>query len=193
MRVDGGGDRRRVLALNAFHWLVGWTPDRSTLLYGRMMEGGGSSIMAYSNTQSRTVVGPGSRWGGRLSRDGKWLAYYVLDSGTFEVYVAPFPEGGARWLIAEGTDPSWGPDGNEIYYRSGPRLTAARVDKSAGVKVVATRLVIDPFLPPLYDDYDIHRDGRTLVTVRPANQTQGREVTMVLSWFNEFGRADGRR
>ena len=192
-RVDGGGDRRPVLALNAFHWLVGWTPDRSTLLYGRMMEGGGSSIMAYSNTQSRTVVGPGNTWGGRLSRDGKWLAYYVLDSGTFEVYVAPFPEGGARWLIAEGTDPSWGPDGNEIYYRSGPRLTAARVDKAAGVKVVATRVVIDPFLPPLYDDYDIHRDGRTLVTVRPANQTQSREVTMVLSWFNEFGRADGRR
>ena len=25
-RVDGGGERRRVLALNAFHWLVGWTP-----------------------------------------------------------------------------------------------------------------------------------------------------------------------
>ena len=50
--------------------------------------------------------------------------------------------------------------------------------------------MIDPFLPPLYDDYDIHRDGRTLVMVRPANQTQGREVTMVLGWFNEFGRAD---
>ena len=126
---------RPVLALNAFHWLVGWTPDRSTLLYGLMMAGNGSSIMAYSNTQSRTVVGPGSTWGGRLSRDGKWLAYYVLNSGTFEVYVTPFPEGGARWLIAEGTDPSWGPDGNEIYYRSGPRLMAARVDKTAGVKV----------------------------------------------------------
>jgi serine/threonine-protein kinase len=189
-RVDGGGDRRRVLALNAFHWLVGWTADRSTLLYGLMMEGKGSSIMAYSNTQSRTVVGPRNTWGGRLSRDGKWLAYYVLDSGTFEIYVTPFPEGDARWLIAEGTDPSWGPDGNEIYYRSGPRLMAARVDKAAGVKVVANRVVIDPFLPPLYDDYDIHPDGRTLVMVRPANQTQDREVTMVLGWFNEFRPAD---
>ena len=95
--------------------------------------------MAYNNTQSRTVVGPGSTWGGRLSRDGKWLAYYVLNSGTFEVYATPFPEGGTRWLIAEGTDPSWGPDGNEIYYRRGPRLMAARVDKTAGVKVLASR------------------------------------------------------
>ncbi|MCA1651827.1 MAG: protein kinase [Acidobacteria bacterium] len=188
--LDSGGARRPLLALNAFHWLVGWTPDRSALLYGLMMEGKGSAIMAYSNGQSRIVVGPGSMWGGRLSRDGRWLAYYALNSGTFEVFVTPFPEGGARWLIAEGTDPSWGPDGSEIYYRSGPRLIAARVDKTAGVKVVASRVVIDPFLPPLYDDYDIHRDGRTVVLVRPVNRTQGREVTMVLGWLNEFGRAD---
>ena len=67
---------------------------------------------------------------------------------------------------------------------------AARVDKTADVKVVASRVVIDPFLPPLCDDYDIHPDGRTLVLVRPVNRTQGREVTMVLGWFNEFGRAD---
>jgi Tol biopolymer transport system component len=186
--VDGGADGAQLLPLNAFHWLVGRTPDRTTLYYGLMMEGGRSSIMAYRNAQSRTVVAPGSTWGGRLSRDGKWLAYYVLNAGTFEVYVTALPEGRTRWLIAEGTDPSWGPDGDEIYYRRGPRLMAARIDKTAGIKVVATRLVIDPFLPPLYDDYDIHRDGRTLVMVRPANRTQGREVTMVLDWFSEFRR-----
>ncbi len=189
-QVDGGGDRKQVLALDAFHWLVGWTPDRSTLLYGRMLEGNGSSIVAYNNTQARTVVGPGSTWGGRLSRDGKWLAYYVLNSGAFEVYATPFPDGGARWLIAEGTDPAWGPDGSEIYYRSGPRLMAARIEKPAGVKVVATRVVIDPFLPPLYDDYDVHPDGRTLAFIRPENQTQCREVTMVVGWFDEWGRAE---
>jgi Tol biopolymer transport system component len=146
--------------------------------------------MAYSDRQSRTIVGPGNTWGGRLSRDGRWLAYYVLNAGAFEVYVTPFPEGRTRWLIAEGTDPSWAPDGHDIYYRSGPRLMAARVDKTAGVKVVASRVAIDPFLPPLYDDYDIHPDSRTLVMVRPSNQTQGREVTMILGWFDEFRLAD---
>ena len=189
-RVDGGGDGTQLLALKAFHWLVGWTPGRAALLYGAMSEGSGSSIIAYSNTQSRTIVGPGSTWGGRLSRDGKWLAYYVLNSGTFEVYVTPFPDGGARWLMVEGTDPAWAPDGNEIYYRSGPRLMAARVDKTAGVKVLARRVVIDPFLPPLYDDYDIHPDGRRLAIVRPANETQGREVTTVLNWFRDLQRTD---
>ena len=93
-------------------------------------------------------------------------------------------------MIAEGTDPSWEPDGNEIYYRSGPRLMAARLDKTSGVKVSSSRIVVDPFLPPLYDDYDIHPDGRTLVMVRPANSTQGREVTMVLDWLGEIRRTN---
>jgi hypothetical protein len=36
---------------------------------------------------------------------------------------------------------------------------ATRVDKTAGVKVLTSRVVIDPFLPPLYDDYDVHSDA----------------------------------
>ncbi len=108
-----------------------------------------------------------------------------LRSGAFEVYVTPFPEASSRWLITEGTDPAWAPDGGELYYRKGPRLMAGRLDKTAGVKVVASWSCFDPFLPPLYDDYDVHRDGR-IVAVRPANQTQGREVTTVVSWSSDL-------
>jgi len=54
---------------------------------------------------------------------------------------------------------------------------------------VSTRVAIDPFLPPLYDDYDVHPDGRTLVVVRPTNQTQNREVIVVVDWANELQRA----
>ena len=145
-RADGRGDASQVLALKAFHWLVGWTPDRRTLAYGTM-EGTPSSIMLHSEGESRRIVGPGSTWGGRLSRDGRWLAYYTLESGTFEVYVTPFPESGARWLIADGTDPTWSPDDTEVYYRSGSRLMAAQIDKTEGIRALSHRLVLEPFLP----------------------------------------------
>jgi hypothetical protein len=91
-------------------------------------------------------------------------------------------------LIAEGTDPTWAPDGTEIYYRSGARLMAARIDKSAGVKVLSRRVLVEPFLPPLYDDYDMHPDGHTLVLVRPSGPTQAREVTLTANWFTELRR-----
>jgi hypothetical protein len=60
--------------------------------------------------------------------------------------------------------------------------------RNAGVRVLSRRVVVEPFLPPLYDDYDIHPNGRTLVLVRPANTTLGREVTTVVNWFEELNR-----
>jgi hypothetical protein len=108
---------------STFHWLVGWTPTQ-TLVYG-MMEltpgdrASASSILAFDDAGSRNLVGPGRTWGGRLSPDSPWLAYYLSESGYFEIYVAPFPNTGSKSLIAEGTDPTRSPDGSEIYYRSG--------------------------------------------------------------------------
>jgi Tol biopolymer transport system component len=189
--ADGRGEATQLVALDTFHWLVGWSPDARSLVYGVMEKvpadgTSTSSIMAFAGERSRRIVGPGQTWGGRLSPDGELLAYYSLESGGFEVYVTPFPQGGTRWLIAEGTDPKWAPDGTEVYYRSGDRLMAARVDTAAGVQVLSRRLVIEPFSPPRYDDYDIHPDGRTLVMVRPVGDAVGREVTMVLNWFTEL-------
>ena len=190
--ADGRGESRPIVRLSNFHWLVGWTPG-GTLAYG-IMDGvaadgkSRSSILAIESSKSRHVVGPGDTWGGRLSPDGRWLAYYLRDSGEFEIYVSPFPNTGTRSLIAEGTDPSWSPDGSEIYYRSGTRLMAARIDTASGVRVLSQRLVIEPFTPPLYDDYDIHPDGKTLALVRPAGDARRREVTLVLNWLTELPR-----
>ena len=144
--------------------------------------------MEFSGGTPRHIVGPGLTWGGRLSPDGRWLAYYALDSGNFEVYVVPFPQSNTRWLIAEGTDPTWGPDGKDVYYRSGVRLMAARIDTSSGMRVLTRRVVLEPFLPPMFDDYDVHSDGKTLVVARPVGEAAGREVALVVNWFAELRR-----
>ena len=128
------------------------------------------------------MVGPSSIWGGRLSPDGSLLTYYSLDSGNFQVFVAPFPEGSPRWQIADGSDPTWGPDGLEVFYRSGPQLMAARVDTNGAVRTLSTRVVFEPFLPPAYDDYDVHNDGRTLAIVRPSGPMQEREVGTIVNF-----------
>jgi Tol biopolymer transport system component len=190
---DGSGAATRLASIDAFHWLVGWTPDARTLVYGVMdtptPDGRSpSSIIALTNGQSRQVVGPGSVFGGRLSPDGRWLTYYILEPSGFEIYVTTFPDAGSRWLIADGTDPSWSPDGTEIYYRAGDRLMAARIDTLAGVRVLSSRVAVDGFLPPSYDDFDIHPDRRTLALVQPMGDAIGREVTMVLGWFADLKR-----
>jgi hypothetical protein len=34
----------------------------------------------------------------------------------------------------------------------------------------------------LYDDYDIHPNGRTPALVRPVGDSQGREIAWVINW-----------
>ena len=46
-------------------------------------------------------------------------------------------------------------------------------------------LVVEPFSPPLYDDYDIHPDGRTVALVRPVGDAGGREVVVMVNWTPE--------
>ena len=59
---------------------------------------------------------------------------------------------------------------------------AVQVGAAAGIRVLSRRQLVEPFLPPLYDDYDVHPDGRTLALVRPAGEWRGREVALLLNW-----------
>jgi serine/threonine-protein kinase len=54
-----------------------------------------------------------------FSPDGGWLAYTSNESGRDEVYVRPFPGPGGKWLISQGggTEPLWGRNGKQLFYR----------------------------------------------------------------------------
>jgi serine/threonine-protein kinase len=184
----GAGEARPLVPLKTGHWLAGWTSDGRTLIYG-MMENTMSSLIARTDEQTRRIIEPSQVWGGRVSPDGRWLAYGSLDSGNFKVLVTPVT-GGERFPIADGTDPNWNSAGDEIYYRSGTSLSSVRIDAAGGLvrAVSEPRVVVETFIPPFYDDYDVHPDGRTLVLVRPSGASQPREVAVVVNWFSELRR-----
>jgi serine/threonine protein kinase len=55
---------------------------------------------------------------GVVSPDGRWLAYESNRSGSFEVYVRPFPKGGGHVQVSTGggTRPLWEANGKELFY-----------------------------------------------------------------------------
>ena len=55
---------------------------------------------------------------GRVSPDGRWLAYSSNESGTPEIYIGSFPQPGAtfRVSIKGGVFPIWRADGKELFY-----------------------------------------------------------------------------
>ena len=54
----------------------------------------------------------------RFSPDGRWIAYQSNETGSFEIWVLPFPGPGNRVRISHngGTQVRWRRDGKELFY-----------------------------------------------------------------------------
>jgi serine/threonine-protein kinase len=119
-----------------------------------------------------------------LSPDGRWLAYSSDESGRSEVYVRPFPGGGAKVLVSAngGSEPVWSRNGRELYYRDGePRLIAATVGPGTEFRVTGREPlfeVADYETSTPHANYDVTPDGR-FIFVR-----QGRlsEIVYIQNW-----------
>jgi eukaryotic-like serine/threonine-protein kinase len=87
---------------------------------------------------------------GKFSSDGHWVAYVSSDSGTEEVYVAPFPGPGSRIQVSSGggSQPRWRRDGQELFYLSPElKIMAAQITAAAGdfrVGSVRTLFTVSP-------------------------------------------------
>jgi len=69
---------------------------------------------------------------GRLSPDGRWIAYASRESGRLDVFVQNFPPSGGKWQISTngGVEPTWRRDGKELYFLNGTKLNAVDVTAS---------------------------------------------------------------
>ena len=67
---------------------------------------------------------------GRVSPNGRWLAYTSTEAAVRQVYVTTFPEASERWRVStsSGEDPQWRGDSGELFYiDGGDTLTAVPV------------------------------------------------------------------
>ena len=88
----------------------------------------------------------------QFSPDGKWIAYQSNETGRFEIYVQPFPDGGRAERISTtgGAQVRWRRDGKELFYIAlDGRLMAvpirfdrrrSRLETGAPVPLFATRV-----------------------------------------------------
>ena len=67
----------------------------------------------------RIVATPAVEKSGRVSPDGRWIAYQSDDSGEYQVYVQPFPGPGAAAARVDNdwrSHPQWRGDGRELFW-----------------------------------------------------------------------------
>ena len=114
---------------------------------------------------------------GEISPDGRWLAYEANHSGTFDIYVRPFPNvDGGRSTVSTGggTQPLWSSDSRELFYRApsgavmrvavgrgatwdaSPPAELLKAGYYAGTNTAVARM------------YDIHPDGSRFLMIKPS-------------------------
>jgi len=127
---------------------------------------------------------------GRLSPNGRWLAYTSNESGTWDVYVQPFPSLDRKWRVSPdgGSRPTWRRDGKELFYvGSDQKLMAVPVTADASFAASTPTALFQLrtiSLPPTQPrrQYAVTATGdRFLVNtvVEPATLSP---VTVVLNW-----------
>ena len=127
---------------------------------------------------------------GAFSPDGKWLAYTSNRDGEQNVYVRLFPDGGERRISTDGGyQPLWGPEGKELFYRSGDAVMVTSIetepDFAAGVP---TPLFPDRFVEESIDRgsnpryFHIHPSGQLFLMVTRAVPAESGQFYLVEHW-----------
>ena len=98
-----------------------WSRDGQLLVYTGLNPKTNADIevVPWSGKPARAVVSTAAEErNGRLSPDGRWIAYVSNESSAFEIYVQPFPTTGAKWQVSKngGQQPQWRRDGRELFY-----------------------------------------------------------------------------
>ena len=126
--------------------------------------------------------------GGRISPDGRWLAYASDESGAFEVYVSPL-DGSSKHRVssAGGLHPRWR-NTNELLYLGADRaLMSVAVDSAQTFKAASpTRLFASCLtgLLPLYTGgFEVARDGSTFWLCPGSGDAPG-AVTVAVDWLS---------
>jgi dipeptidyl aminopeptidase/acylaminoacyl peptidase len=96
-------------------------PSDKQLLASGLLNKGGSRLYLLTVPDGKAqpfLEGRGNQLTAQISPDGKWVAYQSDESGEWEVYISPFPNGGGKLQVSQGggTQPRWRGDGKEIFY-----------------------------------------------------------------------------
>jgi serine/threonine-protein kinase len=181
-------------------WPGSWTPDGRGLCYMEATDSGTGGDLSIFETgpaaRHRPLLATSStEWGGRISPDGRWMAYISNQSGRWEVYVRPFTGAGAAVQVSRdgGTEVVWAPTGRELFYRQSDAVLVAPVRGTPALAVGRPRrLFSGPYTSvlPGVANYDVAPDASRLLMIRagPAEATP-RALRVVLNWP---GRVDRR-
>ena len=218
IRADGAGEAQPLLESKSAKRPYSFSPDGKRLAFMEQSVETGSDLWTLpldTSDPERPKPGkpelflrtPFDESSPAFSPDGRWMAYGSTESGRAEVYVRPFPPGGAsgsgKSTISTGGGrlPIWSRDGRELFYEGLDNRIMAAAYTAKGDSFAADKprpwsntQNLDIGLTSLYSALDLAPDGkRFVVAVAPRADSTGQpkgsvHVTFLLNFFDEVRR-----
>ena len=187
--ANGAGEAEPLFEATGSFWPSHWSRDGRYLVYtdavsplnvfALPLQGDREPIPV---TQSEFLEAVGS-----LSPDGAWIAYQSNESGSFEIYARPFPEGEGRWQVSTdgGRAPVWSEAGGEIFYFSANRdkVLAVPVKTGSSVEAGVPKVLFELEQPlPSLSTFDVTADGQRFIMAVPAEEDANPPIIIVTNW-----------
>jgi eukaryotic-like serine/threonine-protein kinase len=130
---------------------------------------------------------------GRVSPDGRWLAYVSNESGTNELFIRPLkkdsttgvPVAGSHLLVSSGGGraPRWRKDGRELFYQSiaGAVMSVVVDAASIGKPSELFRAA------GIQTDWSVSADGQRFLVATPSRESAP-AFTVVVNWQSTLRR-----
>jgi hypothetical protein len=163
-----------------------WSADGRFLLYEDTRK---LFLQPLSDKAAPIAVGSrsGSSREGRLSPDGRSIAYVSDESGRSEVYLQPMPPATGRVKVSQngGTLPRWSRGTGELFFVSNGALTVASVAPDRSVGVPQKLFELQGLFGTL--DYEVTADGQKfIVTGALRDELPNVPITVVLNWWADL-------
>ena len=194
--ADGSGSEEEIVDLPGARegqqtcW--DWSRDGKYLLATKSAE---LWYVSLPDRQSRPLLQ--AKWivrNANFSPDGRWIAYSSNETGSWEVYVSPFPSPNSKWQVSKGggEEPRWRRDGKELFFLSGegkmmavPVQTGGNFEAGPPVTLFQTH-TRQPISSMDLFSYDVTADGRKFLINTRVDEPNAAPLSILLNWASEL-------
>jgi len=177
-----------------------WSADGDYLLYRNLSADSGYDVWALpldakgkKNGEPIAVARTDAdERDGQFSGDGKWVAYQSNETGSFEIYVQPFPGPGTKYQVSQGGGGSqvrWNGNGKELFYvgpdarlMSVPIRLDSMIEHDTPVPLFRTSLRGAAVQSTDRQQYAISSDGMRILMRADAPEPNALPLTLILNW-----------
>ena len=199
IRSDGSGKPQPLTQSKNYQLPQSFAPDGKRLVFSETASGTGSlwTVPLESDNEGLRAGQPQVFLQTRatalsFSSDGQWMAYSSRESGTEQVYVRAFPDGGGKWQISDsgGTWPMWSRNGRELFFETldNQIMVAAYVVKGDSFAADKPRMWSKKQLGTSggRKNVDLAPDGKRIVTLMPVETEDAQRAQSHVTFLENF-------